>query len=257
MQRYGEPVRYLHQENAGPAGARNLALQHAAGRYVAFLDADDVWHPHKLAVQVPLMESNPQSASAGAHEGVPQRRAIWPGRTRRRRRLDAGGRTPRAREEPLQHLDRGRAHGGGAQAGGFDPDIFGPEDWDLWRRITQRWPGMSMRAVLAGYRERDESVSSNARRMLENNRKVLRKAFADNPGLPLRLSAEGAQLPAPRRDAGVPWAARPRAAPITCCELCALSAAARPGLLRAADQGETGRAVCRSRCWACGAGTER
>src|SRR5215212_10925703 len=50
--RFGERVTYLRQDNAGPASARNLALRHATGKYVAFLDADDVWLPRKLERQI-------------------------------------------------------------------------------------------------------------------------------------------------------------------------------------------------------------
>ena len=70
------------------------------------------------------------------------------------------------------------------EAGEFDEPIFGREDWDMWRRITQRSSGLHMHCVLVGYRELDHSVSSNARWMLENSRKVLRKSFVANPNLP-------------------------------------------------------------------------
>src|SRR5262245_20840904 len=50
--RYGTQIRYLRQSNAGPAAARNLGLSVAAGEFVAFLDADDIWHPEKLARQM-------------------------------------------------------------------------------------------------------------------------------------------------------------------------------------------------------------
>jgi glycosyltransferase involved in cell wall biosynthesis len=49
---YGQQVTYLWQPNAGPASARNLGLGAARGEFIAFLDADDLWHPEKLARQM-------------------------------------------------------------------------------------------------------------------------------------------------------------------------------------------------------------
>jgi glycosyltransferase involved in cell wall biosynthesis len=49
---YGDVVRFVTQATAGPAATRNLGLRAAGGEFVAFLDADDFWHPEKLARQM-------------------------------------------------------------------------------------------------------------------------------------------------------------------------------------------------------------
>lgn len=64
-QQYPEKVRYLehaNHQNRGMSATRNLAIQHAAGDYITFLDADDVWLPDKLAKQVTLLEAHAEAA---------------------------------------------------------------------------------------------------------------------------------------------------------------------------------------------------
>src|SRR4030095_14834564 len=57
---YADVVHYVGQRNRGPAAARNLGLTAAAGEFIAFLDADDLWHPDKLTRQMARLAADPQ-----------------------------------------------------------------------------------------------------------------------------------------------------------------------------------------------------
>lgn len=64
-QQYPDKVYYVEHEghqNRGMSATRNLGIRHAKGEYIAFLDADDVWLPHKLEQQVSILESHPEAA---------------------------------------------------------------------------------------------------------------------------------------------------------------------------------------------------
>lgn len=59
-------VRLLQQENGGVAVARNRAAAAARGEFLALLDADDVWLPHKLATQLRRLEDDPDVGAVGS-----------------------------------------------------------------------------------------------------------------------------------------------------------------------------------------------
>lgn len=52
-------IKYFHQNNSGAGSARNKGIEAATGKYIAFLDSDDLWLPNKLSIQVDYMENNP------------------------------------------------------------------------------------------------------------------------------------------------------------------------------------------------------
>ncbi len=56
-----EKVKYIKIENfGGPAKPRNIGIKEAAGKYIAFVDDDDIWLPLKLEKQVEILENNPE-----------------------------------------------------------------------------------------------------------------------------------------------------------------------------------------------------
>ncbi len=50
-------IRYILQENKGGSAARNTGIDHATGKYIAFLDSDDLWLPFHLEQALPILET--------------------------------------------------------------------------------------------------------------------------------------------------------------------------------------------------------
>jgi hypothetical protein len=62
---YGSPVRVIRQPNQGESVARNRGIDEARGEWVAFLDADDLWLPGKLAEQARVMTQETRAVCSG------------------------------------------------------------------------------------------------------------------------------------------------------------------------------------------------
>src|SRR5436309_7380613 len=60
VKEYEKDLRYVHQGNGGASKARNQGIRFSQGKYIAFLDADDLWEPEKLTIQVEFLERNPK-----------------------------------------------------------------------------------------------------------------------------------------------------------------------------------------------------
>lgn len=66
-ERYAPWARVIRQENAGPAAARNRALSLVSGEFIAFQDADDIWVPGKLAIQLRRFAERPELSLCFGH----------------------------------------------------------------------------------------------------------------------------------------------------------------------------------------------
>jgi glycosyltransferase involved in cell wall biosynthesis len=128
-----------HEVRQGPAAARNHGAALAAGRYLAFLDSDDLFLPDKLTQQVALLEVEPSLGLCHSDE-------IWlrSGRELRQKEKHEkrGGHIfdhclPLCRISPSAAVIRRAVF---EELGGFDEALEVAEDYELWLRLTCRYP---------------------------------------------------------------------------------------------------------------------
>ena len=133
---YGPRLTVLTQRRRGVAAARNAGVRHAVGRYLAFLDSDDLWRPGKLERQLDFMESNPRAKICQTDEiwirnGVrvnPRHKHRKPSGDIFRASLELCLVSPSAVMMRRELFER---------VGGFDESLPVCEDYDLWLRISK------------------------------------------------------------------------------------------------------------------------
>lgn len=170
-------VHLIRQRNQGPAAARNRGVAVASGEWVAFLDADDVWRPERLARQLDVIRRYPDVQLVGS--AVPS----WtlPGR-RQGRFVERGLRVVGHRDLlfaclfPTTSVLARRSLL--VDAGGFDPAVDGAEDWDLWLRCAQRAQVAVVQEPLVDYRDRPDSYSKDLARTYHSTQLVLARETA-------------------------------------------------------------------------------
>lgn len=182
--RYSPSIRYIFQKNAGLSAARNTGIRASTGAYLAFLDADDLWHPDFLARLVPVLDRNPDigavysgSQFVDAHSRVlPQTivRTVAPNRLHDS--LIGGEFFP-----PCAVLVRKSAFD---RVGLFDESLLASEDWDMWLRVSSEFSFDCVSEVLAQYRMHGDNMSRDLERMRASQYQVAEKHFGSPRGDP-------------------------------------------------------------------------
>lgn len=189
MRRYRDRVQYIHQQNGGVAVARNRGIAESRGRYVAFLDADDTWLPHKLERQLAALQHQPQHHACYAAFTVVDAKLHPLSISRSQRQASALAdlllrgnvvATPSTVlcERPLFDV-----------VGGFDPALSQCADWDMWVRLAGQTEFLYLDEPLVTYRQHNTNMSRNAPLLESDSVQVLNKGFA-MPGLPASLRAQ-------------------------------------------------------------------
>ena len=173
-----ERVKYMRMpsNSGGPAEPRNFGIRAGIGRWVAFCDADDIWHPCKLRLQLDLAlsegadlvccaikdfidGSNPKLPNNIPKNSFVHKMPYWQMLLKDRIATSS----VLCRREAL------------LQCGGFNParELIAVEDYDLWLRMMERpsFKVLRMEVPLVAYRRLPKSLSSNK---LRHARKVMR-----------------------------------------------------------------------------------
>ncbi len=161
-------LRVLRNETSRGAGAsRNQAAAIARGEWIAFLDDDDRWAPHKLRAQL-AVATTPEVAF------VYGTAVMVDGELRPLRSLPVPepGALPRALLHtnpiggPSSVMVRRAAL---AEVGGFDEELAVVDDWDLWLRLAHRVRGAACHDVVVAYAWHDTNMVSLQREAAERS----------------------------------------------------------------------------------------
>jgi len=139
LRAFGNKIKYISQDNRGASAARNLGARVSRGKYLAFLDSDDLWEPDKLEIQVKCMEENPQFPLCYTDE-IWIRKGIRVNPKRRHAKYSGWifeKCLPLCIISPSSALMKRALF---VEIGGFDETLPVCEDYDFWLRVTCCYP---------------------------------------------------------------------------------------------------------------------
>lgn len=155
--------------NQGPAVARNNSIKNAKGQFIAFLDADDIWYPQKLDVQVKAMLKSKTEVSFSSYQHIDE--------YGNNLNLTIQAMPSLSYTKLLKNNYIGNLTGmyDASKLGKiYNPQLKKRQDWCLWLQALQKSkkPALGIQQVLAKYRIRKNSISSNKLQLLKYNFQV-------------------------------------------------------------------------------------
>jgi hypothetical protein len=177
-----ERVRYIYQDNKGLSAARNTGIRHAIGKYITYLDSDDMFLPKSLDTLVEALDKNPVYGFA-AGRAIPIDEYNNP----------IGEIIGDPLLEDINHLLLGNPFQVGSvlldimwqtKVGLFDETLRSYEDWDMWIRLARaNCPMTRVAEPVFLYRFHRGQMTRQGKQMTTATFAVLDKHFAD-PTLP-------------------------------------------------------------------------
>ncbi len=174
-------LKVLSYPNAGVSVSRNRGISQAAGDYVSFLDADDLWTPDKLETQLKALQANPQAAVAYSWTDWIDESGQF---------LRSGGHITVNGDVYAKLLLRDFVESGSnplirrqalTEVGGFDESLNLAADWDMWLRLAARYEFVAVPSSQILYRVSPNSMSSNVWKMEAESLQIIERAFAVAP----------------------------------------------------------------------------
>ncbi|NEP60709.1 MAG: glycosyltransferase [Symploca sp. SIO2G7] len=174
-------LQVISYPNAGLAVSRNRGVARARGTYISFIDADDLWTPDKLELQLQALKANPEAAVAYS----------WTDCIDKASNFLRPGSHISVLGDVYAKLLLGNFLENGSNAlickqaliavGGFDESLPAAQDWDLYLRLAINYQFVVVPSPQVLYRISTNSMSSNVLQLESASLQVIDKAFAQAP----------------------------------------------------------------------------